>query len=306
MARRKKGTPVHGWLILDKPGDMTSTRALAITKRLFDARKAGHAGTLDPLATGILPIAFGEATKTVPFVVDGMKSYQFTVRWGVETATDDSEGEVTAHSDVRPARDAIEAVLPSFIGEISQVPPRFSAIKIDGNRAYDLAREGEQIEMKARQVRVQDLRLVATPDTDHAVLEADCGKGTYVRSLARDIGRALATFGHVTALRRTRVGPFGLDDAVRLDELEAASEHDPGTLSTYVLPVEKSLEALQRFSIEPADAARLASGQPVLVRGRDAPKASGPVYATSKGRLIALAEIDKGALRPTRVFNFSS
>ena len=186
MARRKKGNPVHGWLILDKPLGATSTQALGAVKRIYEAQKAGHAGTLDPLATGILPIAFGEATKTVSFAVDGEKAYRFTVRWGQETNTDDAEGDVVNRSDKRPARADIEAILPEFTGEISQRPPAFSAIKVEGNRAYDLAREGEILELEPRLVVIEELRLVDTPDSNTAVFEAECGKGTYVRALARD------------------------------------------------------------------------------------------------------------------------
>ncbi len=213
MARRKKGQPINGWLILDKPLGLTSTQALARVKRLFDAQKAGHAGTLDPLATGVLPIAFGEATKTVSFAVDGEKSYAFAVRWGAETTTDDAEGEVTQRSDKRPGEGEILALLPQFTGEIMQVPPQFSAVKIDGDRAYDLARDGEQVVLHARPVQIAALRLIDMPNADTAVFEADCGKGTYVRAIARDMGRALGCYGHVIELRRTRVGPFEEGDA---------------------------------------------------------------------------------------------
>src|SRR6185437_11414611 len=200
---------VHGWVVLDKPVGMTSTHAVSIVKRLFTAKRAGHAGTLDPLASGALPIALGEATKTVPFVMDGRKLYQFTVRWGEERDTDDAEGRVTANSDARPTPEAIRALLPSFTGAIEQVPPKYSAIKIDGERAYDLARDGATVELAARTVQIDRLELTAAPDPDRAVLHAECGKGTYVRSLARDMGRALGCFGHVSALRRVAVGPFG-------------------------------------------------------------------------------------------------
>lgn len=304
MARRKKGNPVHGWLVLDKPLGLTSTHALAQVKRLFDAQKAGHAGTLDPLATGILPIAFGEATKTVSYAVDGAKSYRFTVRWGAETPTDDAETEPVRTSDMRPTHAAIDAQLDDFVGEIMQVPPQFSAIKVDGDRAYDLARNGEVIELEARPVIVDDLRIVEHLDADTTVFEADCGKGTYVRALARDMGRALGCFGHVIELRRTRVGPFLEENAVTIDELREMVE-DGDDLQQMLQPVEAALNSLTELSISPSDAASLCSGQPVLIRGRDAPVLSGPVYAMSKGRLIALGEIDRGAIRPTRVFNFS-
>ncbi|MCB1514277.1 MAG: tRNA pseudouridine(55) synthase TruB [Hyphomicrobiaceae bacterium] len=306
MARRKKGNPVHGWLILDKPLGATSTQALGAVKRIYEAQKAGHAGTLDPLATGILPIAFGEATKTVSFAVDGEKAYRFTVRWGQETNTDDAEGDVVNRSDKRPARADIEAILPEFTGEISQRPPAFSAIKVEGNRAYDLAREGEILELEPRLVVIEELRLVDTPDSNTAVFEAECGKGTYVRALARDFGRRLGCYGHVIKLRRTRVGPFSEDDAVTLDELrEAAAPENGGDIGQFLLPVESALADLQELMVSQQDASNLAMGRSVLVRGRDAPVMSGPVFATFKGRLVALGEIEKGALHPTRVFNLA-
>ncbi len=304
MARRKRGRPVNGWLVLDKPAGQTSTQALAAVKRLFDAQKAGHAGTLDPLATGVLPIAFGEATKTVSFAVDGEKAYRFTVRWGAETTTDDSEGEVTQTSDLRPTKEKIEASLGNFIGEIRQVPPRFSAIKVDGQRAYDLAREGGTPALQAREVIIDDLRLVACPDTDTAILEAECGKGTYVRAIARDIGRQLGCRGHVVALRRLRVGPFEDDMALSQDDLiEALEEGGLEALEPFLHPVEAALDELPELALSSADAANLARGQTVLLRGRDAPVLSGPFYATSRGKLVALGEADRGQLRPTRVFN---
>lgn len=304
MSRRKKGQPVHGWLILDKPLGLTSTQALSRVKRLFDAQKAGHAGTLDPLATGVLPIAFGEATKTVSFAVDGEKSYAFTVRWGAETNTDDAEGEVTETSGARPSRADIEAQLPRFTGEIMQTPPRFSAVKIEGQRAYDLARDGEEVELEPRPVFIDQLRLVDMPDADTAVFEADCGKGTYVRAIARDMGRALGCFGHVIHLRRTRVGPFHEGDAWDLDEL--AQEAEEGRLLVPdgpLLPVDTPLRDLPELMVTPSDAGKLARGLSVLIRGRDAPILSGLMYATCQGRIVALGEVEKGALHPVRVFN---
>jgi tRNA pseudouridine55 synthase len=304
MARRKKGNPVHGWLVLDKPQGMTSTQAVAAVKRLYEAQKAGHAGTLDPLATGILPIALGEATKTVPFAVDGEKAYRFTVRFGVETDTDDAEGTVVQSCEARPSRPAIEAVLAAFTGEISQVPPRYSAIKVEGNRAYDLARSGEEVVLEPRAVVIEDLRLVDMPDADTAVFEAECGKGTYVRALARDMGRTLGCLGHVIALRRTRVGGFDEAASVALETLQAASQEGEAALAAQLLPVEAALDALPDLSVGPNDAASLARGQSVLVRGRDAPVLSGAAWAHFKGRILALGELEKGAFRPTRVFNF--
>lgn len=302
MARRKKGNPVHGWVVLDKPMGMTSTQAVGAVRRLFEAQKAGHAGTLDPLATGILPIALGEATKTVPFAVDGEKAYRFTVRFGAETDTDDAEGKVVRTSDVLPTLEDIENVLPDFTGEISQVPPAFSAIKVDGNRAYDLARAGEVVELEPRWIVVDDLRLVDMPDATTAVLEAECGKGTYVRALARDIGRVLGSAAHVIALRRTRVGSFDEAVSVQLSALQEAAE--AGEIGQLLQPVEAALDDLPGVSVGPNDAASLARGQAVLVRGRDAPVLNGAAYAHFKGRILALGELEKGAFRPTRVFNF--
>jgi tRNA pseudouridine55 synthase len=303
MARRRKGQAVNGWLIFDKPKGMTSTKAVSRLKRLYDAAKAGHAGTLDPLATGILPIAFGEATKTVPFVMDGIKAYRFTVRFGAETDTDDAEGKVIEASDRRPTREAIEAALPQFTGEISQVPPRYSALKVEGARAYDLARDEEAFELAPRTVVIDRLDLVGHPDPDHCVLEAECGKGTYVRALARDLGRALQCLGHVAALRRTRVGAFHEDDATTLEKVEAAAAEGPAALTSLLRPVETALHGLPALNLSSSDAARLRQGQAVLLRGRDAPILSGPVYAVSRGALVALGDVDQGEFRPRRIFN---
>jgi tRNA pseudouridine55 synthase len=305
VARRKKGNPINGWIVLDKPVGMTSTQAVGKVRWLFQAQKAGHAGTLDPLATGILPIALGEATKTVPYAVDGQKSYRFTVRWGAETDTDDAEGQVVERSDTAPTRDAIDALLPSFIGEVMQTPPAFSAIKIDGQRAYDLARQGEAVQLEARPVQIDRLDLVGMPDALTSVFEAECGRGTYVRAIARDIGRTLGCFGHVIALRRTRVGPFQEAQAVTLSELEDAANLEDGgiEIKTMLRPVESALADLLEVTVSQSDAARLARGQTVLLRGRDAPVMSGEAFALSKGTLIALCEIERGELRPLRVFN---
>jgi len=302
MARRRKGSPVHGWLIFDKPKGMNSTRAVGLVKSLYDAAKAGHAGTLDPLATGVLPIALGEATKTVPFVVEGSKVYRFTVRFGIETDTDDAEGKVTASSDRRPSSPEIEATLPRFTGEIIQVPPRFSALKVEGARAYELTRDEEQFELEPRPVSIARLTLVALPDKDHCILETECGKGTYVRALARDLGRALGSHGHVAALRRTRVGPFGEDRAVSVERLEAlASDRDD--LVTALEPVEIALRDIPALTVSAADAARLRRGQPVLLRGRDAPILAGTIYAMARGTLVAVGEVSEGVLKPRRIFN---
>jgi len=305
MGRRKKGRPVHGWLVLDKPAGMTSTQAVGAVRRLYQAQKAGHAGTLDPLATGVLPIALGEATKTVPYAVDGAKHYRFTVRWGAATDTDDAEGEIVATSGLRPSREAIEALLPRFTGRILQVPPAFSAIKIDGERAYDLARAGEAVELEPRPVEIDAIDLVGMPEPDTSVFEARCGKGTYVRALARDLGAALGCLGHTVALRRTRVAPFGEDQAVTLEALQAASQEGEAALQGLLLPVETALQGLIRISVGQNDAARLVRGQAVLMRGRDAPAHTGEAYAICKGRLIAVGRVERGELRPVRVFNFA-
>lgn len=305
MARRKQGKAVSGWLILDKPAGMTSTQAVGAVRHLFDARKAGHAGTLDPLATGILPIALGEATKTVPYAVEGEKGYRFTVRWGVETDTDDAEGRTVSANDSRPDPGAIEALLPQFTGEILQTPPAYSAIKIDGARAYDLARAGEVVELEARPVCIDMLKLVESPSADTAVFEARCGKGTYVRAIARDMGRALGCLGHVIALRRTRVASFLEADAVPMEALRAAAEEGEAATLHLLLPVEAALSELAVLNVGQSDAARLLRGQAVLIRGRDAPTATGPTYATCKGHLIAVGRIERGELHPHRVFNFS-
>jgi len=305
---RRDRRDVHGWVVLDKPIGMTSTHAVAVIKRLFSAKRAGHAGTLDPLASGGLPVALGEATKTVPFVMDGRKRYRFTVRWGEERDTDDSEGRVVATSETRPTDEAIRVLLPRFSGLIEQVPPRYSAIKIQGERAYDLARGGEDLELKPRPVEIFELTLVNQQDSDHSVFEAECGKGTYVRSLARDIGRLLGCYGHVSALRRTQCGPFDERDMIPLEQLEALCNRaasGEGSLADALLPVETALDDIPALAVTRADAARLHRGQAVLLRGRDAPSTSGTVYVTVGGRLLALAEIGNGELIPKRVFNLN-
>jgi tRNA pseudouridine55 synthase len=306
--RKREKRDVHGWIALDKPVGMTSTHAVAVIKRLFSARRVGHAGTLDPLASGALPIALGEATKTVPFVMDGRKVYRFTVRWGEERDTDDAEGRVTQTSAARPAAEAIRALLPRFTGLIAQVPPKFSAIKVEGERAYDLARDGEEVELQPRPVQIDRLELVETPDADHAVFEAECGKGTYVRALARDFGRILGCFGHVVALRRLTVGPFGPAELISLAELQALCDRaaaGEGSLADALLPVATALDDIPALAVSKADAARLQRGQAVLVRGRDAPILSGTLYVTASGELIALAEADRGEIVPKRVFNLT-
>jgi tRNA pseudouridine55 synthase len=306
VQRKRVKRDVHGWCILDKPVGMTSTHAVAVIKRLFSAKRAGHAGTLDPLASGLLPIALGEATKTVPFVMDGRKTYRFTVRWGEERDTDDSEGRVIANSPDRPTADEIRGLLPRFTGTIEQIPPKFSAVKIAGERAYDLAREGEEIELAPRPVDIHSLEPVETPDADHTVFATECGKGTYVRALARDMGRALGCFGHVSALRRTGVGAFAEAHTLELAALQAAAPGeggDPKEIVALLQPVAAGLQALPMLNVSRADAARLARGQAVLLRGRDAPVMQGCVAVSTHGQLIALADFEQGELRPRRIFN---
>jgi tRNA pseudouridine55 synthase len=290
---RPKKRDIHGWVVLDKGVGMTSTHAVAAVKRALTAKKAGHAGTLDPLASGILPIALGEATKTVPFVMDGRKSYVFTVAWGSETTTDDTEGDVVERTDRLPDPAEIEALLPQFTGQVQQVPPRFSAIKIQGERAYDLARDGEAVELQPRTVEIDRLSLVHHAG-NRSVIEADCGKGTYVRAIARDLGRALGCLGHVAALRRTRVGPFTEQDAVTVDAVAT----DPAALR----PVEIALSEIPSIPVSRDMAGRLMRGQSIILRGREAPL-SGKVYATCNGILIAVGDVERGELVPHRVFN---
>jgi tRNA pseudouridine55 synthase len=305
---RRDRRDVHGWVVLDKPIGMTSTQAVAVVKRLFQAKRAGHAGTLDPLASGGLPIAMGEATKTVPFVMDGRKRYQFTVCWGEERDTDDTEGRVTRTGDIRPSPEQIRALLPQFTGLIEQTPPQYSAIKIQGERAYDLARDGETVALQPRPVEIHELTLIEQPDSSHSVFEAECGKGTYVRALARDMGRILGCYGHICALRRTLVGPFDEADMIPLEQLQALCDRaasGEGSLADALLPVETALDDIPALAVTRADAARLHRGQAVLLRGRDAPNSSGTVYVTVAGRLLALAEIGNGELIPKRVFNLT-
>ncbi len=294
--KRSNRAVVDGWVVLDKPVGLTSTQAVSRLKRIYNAQKAGHAGTLDPLASGILPVAFGEGTKTVPFVQDGEKAYRFTVKWGGETNTDDSDGQHVRTSDLRPDRAAIEALLPQFTGDIQQTPPQFSAIKIAGERAYDLAREGEVVELKARAVTIHSLTIESF-SPDETVFFMECGKGAYVRAIARDLGRLMGCFGHVTALRRTRVGPFLEDDSFTLDEIEAQNMAADAMLS-----VEAGLSELPCIVVDRDTAARLRRGGSVILRGRDAP-ADGVVYAACGGVPVAFGEVVEGALEPSRVFN---
>ena len=313
MARRKKGRPVHGWVIVDKPAGMTSTQVVGAVRRIFDAQKAGHAGTLDPMATGILAVALGEATKTVPYAMDAPKTYRFTARWGEARDSDDAEGRVTATSDKRPTKEDIEAALPHFIGTLSQVPPAYSAIKLDGERAYDLAREGETVVLAPRQVEVYDAKLLSQPDADQAGFEIRCGKGTYVRSWVRDLARYLGTVGHVSRLRRTRIGGFCEENAIALETLKGFM-HIPAAFE-HLRPISTALDGIPALAVTGPDAVRLKSGNPILVRAAQFAKITegqSPgddlqgltvFLSTSEGEPVALAEFAQGELRPFRVFN---
>jgi tRNA pseudouridine55 synthase len=297
MGARRKGQDIDGWVVLDKPVGLSSAAATNRVRKAFDARKAGHGGTLDPMATGVLPVALGEATKTVAWCQDGAKSYAFTIRWGENRSTEDAEGEVTATSPVRPDRARIEAALADFRGEIMQLPPRYSALKVDGRRAYDLARAGKDPALEPRRVQIERVELVDIPDPDHADFELDCGKGTYVRALARDLAAALGACGHVSQLRRTRVGPFEIGQAISLETLGDLG-HSPA-LSGHLLPVETALDDIPALPLTETAATRLTHGQAIQVPGQE----SGTVRATASGRLVAIAEVADGAVRPLRVFN---
>jgi len=316
MARRgkKKGRPVSGWIVLDKPVGMGSTEAVSKVKWLFQAEKAGHAGTLDPLASGMLPIALGEATKTVPYVQDGAKVYRFTVAWGEERSTDDLEGPVTRTSDLRPTEAAIRDLLPKYTGVIMQAPPQFSAIKIAGERAYDLARSGETVEIPEREVEIGRFDLIEMRADGSTVFEIECGKGTYVRSLARDMGRDLGCFGHIAELRRVEVDPFTADDFVTVPELELARfgeagqpasgdlPMDFGAIDDLILETAAALECLPQVAISDEAANRIRLGNPVVIRGRDAPVEADEACATARGRLVAIGAIEAGMFKPKRVF----
>lgn len=307
MGRRRTGKPIHGWLVIDKPAGVTSSTVVGIVRRRTGAAKAGHGGTLDPLATGVLPVALGEATKTVSYAVHGAKVYRFTIRWGEARSTDDSEGEVTAESDLRPGADAIAAVLERFTGDIEQVPPAFSAVKVDGQRAYALARARKQVRLDARTVRIERIALLDQPDRDHARFEVVSGKGAYMRSLARDIATALGTVGHIAALRRTAVGPFREEAAISLDKLADLGHSAP--LADHLLPVETALADIPALALTEAEARHLQQGKPVAVL----PVASRSplknvnqgdvVCAMARGKPVALARINGGEIRPLRVLN---
>jgi tRNA pseudouridine55 synthase len=300
MSRRKTGDKVDGWVILDKPLGLGSTPAVSRVRRLFGAQKAGHGGTLDPLASGVLPIALGEATKTVPFVMDGRKEYRFQLCFGQARSTEDAEGEVTATSDHRPSDDGIRSALAAFVGEVEQVPPAFSALKIDGKRAYDLARAGQAVDLKPRRVLIGRLELLGRPDMDHADFVVSCGKGTYIRSLGRDLALVLGTVGYLSALRRTAVGPFREEAAISLPKLEALG-HIPALLGA-LAPVATALDDIPALALTEAQADRLRQGQPVLLT-RDAPPSGALLRAEIGSRLVALVRSDGASLKPVRVFN---
>ncbi len=317
MARRgkKKGRPISGWVVLDKPVGMGSTEAVSKIKWLFQAEKAGHAGTLDPLASGMLPIALGEATKTVPYVQDGAKVYRFTVAWGEERSTDDLEGPVTKSSDRRPAEAEVTALLPKYTGVIMQTPPQFSAIKIAGERAYDLARDGETVEIPAREIEIGRLDIIEHA-ADKTIFEVECGKGTYVRSLARDMGRDLGCFGHIAELRRVEVEPFTQEDFVTVAELEAArfggqSDDNPdetdapidfGAIDGLLVDTAVALDCLPQIAVSDDAATKIRLGNPVIIRGRDAPVEAEEACATARGKLVAIGAIEQGMFKPKRVF----
>jgi len=310
---KKKGRPISGWVVLDKPVGMGSTEAVSKVKWLFQAEKAGHAGTLDPLASGMLPIALGEATKTVPYVMDGAKVYRFKVAWGEERTTDDLEGAVSRSCDKRPSEAEVRELLPRYTGIIQQTPPQFSAIKIAGERAYDLAREGEIVDIPAREVEIGRLDIIEM-DSDSTTFEVECGKGTYVRSLARDMGRDLGCYGHIAQLRRVEVEPFTEEDFVTVAELEAAAaegrppEGDTQSprsfeaIDALVVETGAALDCLPQVAVGDDAAARLRLGNPVIVRGRDAPVEAEEACAMARGKLVAIGAIEAGMFKPRRVF----
>lgn len=301
MGRRKKGRPVTGWVIVDKPAGPTSTAVVNKVKWAFDAQKAGHAGTLDPAATGLLAVALGEATKTVPFVTDATKAYTFTVRFGQATNTDDAEGAVIATSDARPTDAQITDALPAFTGLIDQVPPAFSAVKIDGERAYKRARDGDTVDLAARPLHVETLRLLDRPDPDTATLELVCGKGGYVRAIARDLGTALGCHAHVLTLRRTWSGPFTLDGAVTLDWLDENAK-DAATTDAALHPLEAALADMPRVTVNRIAATRIANGNAADVVTSEADYGE-TALALHAGTPVAIGTYRAGALHPTRVFN---
>ncbi|MGC1496154.1 MAG: tRNA pseudouridine(55) synthase TruB [Sulfitobacter sp.] len=303
MARKRKGRDISGWLVVDKPAGPTSTAVVNKVRWALDAKKAGHAGTLDPDATGVLAVALGEATKTVPYITDALKAYEFTVRLGVSTNTDDAEGEVLKTSDLRPDDDAIKDALAAFIGDIEQVPPQFSAVKIDGQRAYKLARAGEEMELAARPLWVESLLLTDRPDADHVTLEMVCGKGGYVRSIARDLGQALGCFGHVRELRRVWSGPFDATQGLTLEQVEALARTPE--LDDHLLPLEQGLHELPEVKATAEGATRLRNGNPGMVIAHDV-EYGDECWASFEGQAVAVGRFKAGELHPARVFNTGS
>lgn len=302
MARRKKGRPIDGWLVIDKPSGVGSTDVVSKARWALQAQKAGHAGTLDPLATGVLAVAFGEATKTVQYAMDGAKTYRFTVRWGEARDTDDAEGAVIGTSDARPDAAAIEALLPEFQGVVMQRPPLYSAIKVDGARAYDLAREGAAPELEARPIRIDALRLLRSPDADCAEFEMVCGKGGYVRSVARDLGERLGCLGHVTSLRRLSSGPFDVEDAISIENLDAMRDTPLSDLP--LLPVATGLDDIPALAVDGGTAARIRQGQAAPVIGALAGcdlSYGDAVWASHEGEPVAIGVYKGGSFQPTRV-----
>ncbi len=297
---RKKGREVSGWLVVDKPAGITSTSVVNKVRWAFDAKKAGHAGTLDPAATGVLAVALGEATKTVPYITDALKCYRFAVRFGAATNTDDAEGVVIATSDLRPSDAAIRAGLAAYRGDILQVPPQFSAVKVDGERAYALAREGEAMELAARELWVDSLEMIARTDADTVELEMVCGKGGYVRSIARDLGAALGCLGHVLWLRREWSGPFEVADGVSLERVEELARSE--ALDALLLPLEVGLAELPELKATAEGAARLRNGNPGMVIASDVDFGD-EAWASYQGRAVAVGVYKSGELHPSRVFN---
>jgi tRNA pseudouridine55 synthase len=307
VGRKKTGRPIHGWIAIDKPAGLTAAAVVARVKRALDAAKAGHGGTLDPLATGILPLALGEATKTVSFAMDGTKTYEFEVTWGASTDTDDRDGAVTATTDARPTSESILAGLPEFTGVIQQVPPDYSAVKVGGRRAYDMAREKEVLDLQPRSVTVHSISLLSILDAEHAKLRVECGKGTYIRAIVRDLARKLGTLGHISSLRRTKCGPFTEENAISLENLEALGHK--AAASEYLLPVETVLDDIPALALTEEEARRMILGQavalwPVVKRNPQTGLAQGTaVQAVCGDKLIAVAEVGNGMIRPVRVMN---
>lgn len=300
MARARKGRDISGWLVVDKPSGPTSTAVVNKVRWALNAKKAGHAGTLDPEATGVLAVALGEATKTVPYITDALKAYEFTVRLGEATNTDDAEGEIIKSSDMRPDDEAIKDALSAFIGDIEQVPPQFSAVKIDGERAYKRARDGEEMDIAARPLFVESLLLIDRPDADHVTLEMVCGKGGYVRSVARDLGSALGCYGHVRELRRTWSGPFEAKDGLTIEQIEAQARTPD--LDTHLLPLERGLDELPEVTATAEGATRLRNGNPGMVIAKDV-EYGDECWASFEGKAVAVGRFKSGELHPSRVFN---